>query len=116
MPCSSRIPDGYVLVSISTLTALLAIRDSRAPQPAPYSATFEGLTVATAMLTSQLGGHQVNRADLAIGTPDEAVIGALVAVGAGLLKAHQEDSAPAFLQYLGLIAASRGHRPDGEVL
>lgn len=111
-----EIPDGYALVSISTLAGLLAIRDSRSSQPVPYEATWEGLIAATGMLTGQLGGHQVDRAELAASTSDEAIIGALVTVGAGLLKVHHGGSAEALLQYLGLIAASCGTGPDGEHL
>jgi hypothetical protein len=111
-----EIPPGHVVVRLADLAELLAARSSDAPQPAPYAATWPGLTAATGMLTGHLGGHQVDRAELARGTTDEAIIGALVTVGAGLLRAHHGDSAETLLQYLGLIAASCGTGPNGEAL
>jgi hypothetical protein len=89
---------------------------SQERHPAPYAATFEGLTAATALLTGQLGGHPVDRAELARGTPDEAIIGALISVGAGLLKVHHGAGAETLLQFLGLVAASGGTGPDGGAL
>ena len=111
-----EIPPGCVLIRLADLAALLATTGSQAPQPAPYAASWEGLTAATSMLTGQLGGHQVTRADLASGIAPEEIIGALVTLAAALLRVHQADSAPALLQYLGLIAASYGTGPDGEPL
>ena len=115
-----EIPPGHALIRLSDLAALLDSRGDRPPQApgaaAAYSATWEGLAVATSMLTVELGGHQVSRADLAGGVSPEAVIGALVTVGAAVLRGHQADSAPGFLEYLGLIAASRGRGPGGEPL
>jgi hypothetical protein len=116
----TQIPPGYALVRLTDLAALLAARAARPPETTGATATcaaaWDGLAAATGMLTGELGSHQVNRADLAGGAPAEAVIGALVTVGAGLLKVHQPDSAAALLQYLGLVAASRSTGPDGEPL
>lgn len=113
---SKSIPPGHVLIRLADLAELMVACSCREPQPPAYAATWEGLTAATGMLTVQLGGHQLTRAEMASGVPDEEIIGALVTVSAGLLRVHHGDSAETLLQYLGLIAATGGTGPDGRPL
>jgi hypothetical protein len=86
------------------------------PRPQPEdAATWPGLSAAAGLLTGRLGGHTIDRADLAGDVAAGEVIAALVTVAAATLREWlPDDHAEALLRNLGLIAATGGTNLNGD--
>ncbi len=74
-----------------------------------------GLSAAAGLLTGRLGGHTIDRADLAGDVAAGEVIAALVTVAAATLREWlPDDHAEALLRNLGLIAATGSTNLNGD--
>ena len=115
MPKREPVPPGCVVISIADLAALIAAARppdtgqavrAAPPSPSPGGTALPALRAAIAMLTSRIGGAEVDDRDLIGDIPSAAVIAALAAIAVRALECGFPDVATiTVLRDLAMAAA-----------
>jgi hypothetical protein len=109
----TKIPPGYVLISVADLAALHAARADPGPLAAPPDpksarATMPGLAEAIGLLAARV--HGIDSPGLSGDVPAPSVAAALVIIAAATLGQFLPDRGTRLLADLGVIAAREDTR------